>query len=211
GSGADTLFNYFEISVTEHVPGGDVIYGVDDDYYFKNDKAFTLDIPISGALTSFLQSVGLPINLAQLAFTYIVGPAASATFVGAGIETVLTNDTFGFRAIHLSKFGGGRGKLATGIEEKYFEIIPDDYLLAQNYPNPFNPTTTIKFSIPKQEQVSLSIYTATGELVEELISGQKAAGTYEVTFNAENLASGIYIYKLRTASTDLSKKMLLVK
>ena len=208
GPNADTLFSYFEVQVTEHRPGGDSIYNIDQDFYFNDGYAATFTVPISLAFSNFLNIIGLGnLPLAQMVFAYYTGGA----FSDSGIQTVLTDTTIGFRAIHFSKFGGGRGKMVTGEEEDYLEIIPEDFILAQNYPNPFNPTTTIKFSIPKTEEVSLKVYDSVGRLVAELVSGEKAAGTYTISFNAENLASGIYIYELNSGSVKLSRKMILVK
>jgi flagellar hook assembly protein FlgD len=68
--------------------------------------------------------------------------------------------------------------------------------LFQNYPNPFNPTTTIKYSIPKDEFVKLTVYDVTGKNVKELVNGHKSAGVHSVEFNANNYASGTYYYRL---------------
>lgn len=100
---------------------------------------------------------------------------------------------------------------ATGIKQTS-EIIPSKFELSQNYPNPFNPTTTISFSIPSKSNISLNVYDINGQLVEKLInSGEFGAGTYDVTFNASNLASGMYIYTLRAGNNFVSKKMTLIK
>jgi photosystem II stability/assembly factor-like uncharacterized protein len=88
---------------------------------------------------------------------------------------------------------------------------PTTYSLSQNYPNPFNPTTTIQYSIPKDEFVKLTVYDITGRVVKELISDYKTAGKYSVEFNAAGLASGIYFYKLNTSGAPLINKMLLIK
>lgn len=89
--------------------------------------------------------------------------------------------------------------------------IPVEFNLAQNYPNPFNPSTTIKFSIPKASEVSLTIYDALGREVAKLVDEQKAAGTYSVDWNASNNASGIYFYRITTNEHVQVKKMVLVK
>lgn len=89
--------------------------------------------------------------------------------------------------------------------------IPVKFNLAQNYPNPFNPSTTISYSIPKTANVSLKVYDALGKEVAQLINKEKAAGTYEVQFDASNLSSGIYFYTLKTNSFLNTKKMILIK
>ncbi len=89
--------------------------------------------------------------------------------------------------------------------------VPEEFILEQNYPNPFNPSTTIRFSVPKREQVNLSVYNSLGQEVRTLVSGEKAQGSYEVSFDASNLPSGIYFYKLQTGAKVEVKKMVLLK
>lgn len=83
--------------------------------------------------------------------------------------------------------------------------------LSQNYPNPFNPTTTISYSIPSDEHVTLKIYDSLGEEIAMLVNEFKSAGFYNTNFNAENLSSGIYIYKITAGKYTDTKKLLLVK
>jgi len=91
------------------------------------------------------------------------------------------------------------------------------FSLSQNYPNPFNPSTTIKYSIPRSTefnsvaQTTLKIYDILGREVATLVNKQQQAGNYEVNFNANNLSSGIYFYKLQSGSFVESKKMILLK
>ena len=89
--------------------------------------------------------------------------------------------------------------------------VPAAYTLSQNYPNPFNPTTQIAFTIPKAGNVLLKVYNTLGQEVSTLINGQMAAGQHEVTFNAQNLASGIYFYRLTAGSYASTMKMVLMK
>lgn len=89
--------------------------------------------------------------------------------------------------------------------------IPSTTLLAQNYPNPFNPETTINFALAKESKVSLTIYNAKGEFVQELVNTMRTAGNHSVKFNALGFNSGVYFYKLSTPETTVTKKMLLVK
>ncbi|MDY0083500.1 MAG: zinc-dependent metalloprotease family protein, partial [Ignavibacteriaceae bacterium] len=91
------------------------------------------------------------------------------------------------------------------------EDVPTIYNLEQNYPNPFNPSTTIKFSLPEAAEVNLSIYNTLGEKLAELVNTDLAAGYYNFQWNAENIASGIYIYQLKTNKFVSVKKMLLLK
>ncbi len=93
---------------------------------------------------------------------------------------------------------------------------PDQYYLSQNYPNPFNPVTTIRFSIPKEVPVNLSIYNLLGERIKELKNEMMKPGYYEVEFsakggNASQLASGVYFYRINAGDYTAVKKMLLLK
>ena len=81
----------------------------------------------------------------------------------------------------------------------------------QNYPNPFNPSTTINYQLPKDGFVTLIIYDILGREVKTLVNEYKAQGRYEVNFNASNLASGVYIYRIKVNDFSTSKKLLLMK
>jgi hypothetical protein len=91
------------------------------------------------------------------------------------------------------------------------EPIVGTYALDQNYPNPFNPSTTISFTLPVRDQVTLKVYNMIGQEVATLINGENQAGTYFVDFDASRLASGVYFYTLQTSNFTSSKKMTLVK
>ena len=93
----------------------------------------------------------------------------------------------------------------------YFNTVPLTYQLFQNYPNPFNPTTTITFSIPEKQDVNIYLYSILGEKLKELVNEVKDPGYYEVNFNASNLASGVYFYRLVAGSFVSTHKMLLLK
>ncbi len=88
---------------------------------------------------------------------------------------------------------------------------PVEFALSQNYPNPFNPTTTIRYSLPGRVQVTLSVYNTLGQRVAQLISGERAAGTHEVQFNASGLASGVYFYRIQAGAFVQTRKFLLLR
>jgi hypothetical protein len=90
-------------------------------------------------------------------------------------------------------------------------VAPIEYALEQNYPNPFNPSTTIKFAVPKESNVNLSVYNVLGELVSTLVNEQKKPGYYEYEFNASTLASGVYLYRIKAGDFHETKKMVLMK
>ncbi len=99
--------------------------------------------------------------------------------------------------------------IPTSVNDK--NSVPTGYLLKQNHPNPFNPTTAIGFALPQKSDVNLSVYTILGEKVAELVNGSKNAGYHEVNFNAFNLASGTYVYRINANNYVASKKMLVLK
>jgi len=88
---------------------------------------------------------------------------------------------------------------------------PEGYSLSQNYPNPFNPTTKISYGIPKEGFVTLKIYDILGKEVMTLVNGNMQAGYYDAEFSGNNLASGLYFYKLESGSFKETKRMLLIK
>lgn len=102
----------------------------------------------------------------------------------------------------------------TGLQNDQGSLIsPDNYHLAQNYPNPFNPSTKITFVIPNGERnlVTLKVFDILGNEVATLVNEYREAGRYEVTFDASNLASGMYLYRLQSGSFVETKKMILIK
>lgn len=100
--------------------------------------------------------------------------------------------------------------LATSIDETAEEVLI--FSLAQNYPNPFNPSTTIQYTISKAGNVKLLVFDITGRQVSELLNQRQNAGSHTVSFDAENLSSGIYFYRLETESGfSKTNKMLLIK
>lgn len=96
-----------------------------------------------------------------------------------------------------------------GVEKE--EGIPETFSLSQNYPNPFNPSTTICFGLPQTADVQVTVYNILGEAVQLLVSETLPAGNYSYQFNASEMPSGIYFYRLQTESFMETKKMLLIK
>lgn len=97
----------------------------------------------------------------------------------------------------------------TGIAEE--NLIPRENKLFENYPNPFNPTTQIKYSIKENGIVTLKVYDVLGNEVAVLVNEEKQAGTYDISFNASAIASGIYFYRMTAGNFQQTKKMLLIK
>jgi hypothetical protein len=119
--------------------------------------------------------------------------------------------------------------VVTDVENEKEKIVnhPTDFVLEQNYPNPFNPVTKIKFTIPQNPPespftkggsgdsrgglVTLKVYDVLGKEVATLVNEEKAAGSYEVDFNANGLSSGVYFYQLRSGNFIQTNKMILLR
>ncbi len=112
--------------------------------------------------------------------------------IDAGIEWILSKD------------------VPTDVEE-VGTGIPETYSMDQNYPNPFNPSTIINFSIPTSGLVNIKVFDILGQEVAELINEVKSAGSYQVDFNASNLSSGMYIYRISSGNFSATRKMMLLK
>ncbi|MBI5471752.1 MAG: immunoglobulin domain-containing protein, partial [Ignavibacteriae bacterium] len=89
--------------------------------------------------------------------------------------------------------------------------LPKEFALYQNYPNPFNPSTTIKFDLPKDENVTLTLYNMIGQQVATLVNERKTAGSYSINWNAQNFATGVYIYRFKAGNFVQTRKLVLVK
>jgi hypothetical protein len=90
-------------------------------------------------------------------------------------------------------------------------VVPREYALYQNYPNPFNPTTEIRFDLPKAARVELKIFNSLGQQVATLLDENRVAGSHSVKWDGSGVASGVYIYQLKSGSYTDSKKMVLMK
>jgi Secretion system C-terminal sorting domain len=99
----------------------------------------------------------------------------------------------------------------TSVDESHDSIIPSKFSLEQNYPNPFNPSTNIEFSLPTSTHVTLEVFNTIGQRVATLVNGKLASGSHSVTWNASNVPSGLYFYKLETKNFSQVRKMILMK
>ena len=108
-------------------------------------------------------------------------------------------------------FEGSSAAQGPGPQVVQQDPVPTEFGLGQNFPNPFNPTATIRYALPTDANVSLEVYNALGQRVAQLVDQPMAAGYHDVVFNASQLASGIYIYKIQAGSFVQSRKMILLK
>ena len=128
-------------------------------------------------------------------------------FTTFGFETIALAERRELFAQHLVDWL----KTPVSVEENQSGQIPSSFELNQNYPNPFNPNTQIKFQVAKSSQVTLKVYDVIGREVAVLVNEVKEPGTYEVSFNAKDLSSGIYFYKMVAGNFSSVKKMNLMK
>lgn len=167
-------------------------------------------------------------NAAILRLSYIGGPITSpSSYVSSIIDHSLTStggrwdlvqivnlDSDPYLEVVYSNGIGGMNPIvildlqASSVGENN---IPEGYSLQQNYPNPFNPNTTISYSIPTSGFVSLKVYDLLGNEIAALVNEEKTAGSYSVNFDASNLSSGVYFYKLFAGNYFEVKKMNLMK
>jgi len=143
--------------------------------------------------------------------------ARAATYYGFAAKIALKNN---WKLIDVEYVGHEYALMAKAAQE--FLLNPtnisnqsqsnfNNYYLGQNYPNPFNPTTNIEFNIQNCEFVSLKVYDIIGSEVATLVNENKTSGIHNVTFDAANLASGIYFYKLQAGNFTAIKKLMLLK
>ncbi len=99
----------------------------------------------------------------------------------------------------------------TSVNDAVENTLPTVYSLSNNYPNPFNPTTKIKYDLPRESMVTLKVFDVLGREVTTLVSQNQKAGYYEVNFNASQLATGVYIFRIQANDFVQTKKMMLVK
>ena len=97
------------------------------------------------------------------------------------------------------------------VSNELINSLPNTFTLSQNYPNPFNPTSTIKFGIPEAAVVKLEIYNLLGQKVKTLVNARRSAGFHTVNFDATNLSSGMYMYRIQAGNFVKIKKMTLIK
>ncbi len=184
-----------------------------------NDISFSSSIPSK----DIFNITDTQMSSVQKAFHYGSGAADSVKIAAVTFE----GNSYNYKGFLL-----GLGIEAIGNEETAIEILsrifnwlydgniadinessiqPAVYRLLQNYPNPFNPVTTIMYTIPLQEKVTIKIFDSIGREIETLVNEVQNAGSYVVTFNAGSLASGVYYYRMTTENYSDTKKLILLK
>ncbi len=207
----DTETIEFTWNSTTDYDGDDVTYGwrlysndttsVLLDLESNSDGTVNASSPTFEAIDAALVAQGLDVGQsADFLWTVVVSDGSDTLQV----RTSFFDDFSAmFRVVTLE-----RGLLTSNDFE---EGTPNTFALEQNYPNPFNPTTNIKFALPKTADVTLTIYNMLGQKVNTLINEKMTSGFHVVPFDASNLSSGMYIYRIQAGSFTSTKKMLLIK
>ena len=217
GGNANVTPSYYGVS--DHLP----VYA---DYTFGDTNPVEL-VSFTGVLND--NRVDLYWGTATEVNNYGFNIERSSSLLGTTWETIgfveghgnsNSPKEYGFTDTEIEKSGNHYYRLKqidNDGEYAYSDIVtinvglPDEYYLSQNYPNPFNPETKIDFTLPEKQQVRLRVYNTLGELVRELVNEQREAGSYTEDFNASDLPSGVYIYRLETPTITKNNKMILLK
>jgi len=124
-----------------------------------------------------------------------------------GVNTIQIEKNWGWMYVDYISLGTEALNVAAEVLEK----IPGTFSLAQNYPNPFNPSTQLAYTVPEAVHVRLDVFDVTGRRVAVLVDGFQPAGRYTVPFDAQTLASGLYLYRLQTGAFLQTKQMVLMR
>ena len=177
-----------------------------------NNTVILFPVDMNNLLSSFSYNVPTS-NIKQIitGLTPNVGYSVAMQHVGSKIQV-----TIGSGGIYKSDSSGVL-IINNATKVKDIDEFPIEFKLFPNYPNPFNPTTTIKYSIPKQSYVTLKVYDLLGREIQTIVNEEKPPGNYEVEFhiqqttNNKQLSSGVYFYRIRAGSFNQVRKMLLIK
>jgi len=231
----DAVEVYFE---TENVKGHSYVattYHINLRHEFITDPAAAIadaTNPMGWPTGTNLEGVEMALEDTDLGYTVEIKFPWTALNTEASVGKVMgfeiqTNDNDGRNREHITKWWLETGDDSWLYNELFGTIVlgadavvgiqPEPGLvanrfdLAQNYPNPFNPSTTISYTLTKNDHARLVVYDLVGREVAVLVNGTQAAGSYNVSFNASNLSSGVYFYQLQTGGNVFTKKMMLMK
>jgi len=185
----------------------DAAYGDITGYISVPPANYTLDLTLADG-TTLVQS--------YVADLRTLGGGSAVVFA-SGFLSPSSNQNGEAFGIFFALADGTVGQFPEGVAsvENISDVVPDNYSLAQNFPNPFNPSTTINFTIPNSEFVTLKVYNILGSEVAVLVNENLSAGSYRYNFDAQSagvgLASGVYLYELSAGDFKQIKKMNLLK
>jgi len=164
----------------------------------------------SGEVIDRDRTQSVPANAPEGVYAYV-------GYIGAYPDVIWTEDQIGFEKLGTSD--GSKaigdwfnwGETLTGAVAQDETSVPNSFTLYGAYPNPFNPITTISYQLSVARRVSLSVYDITGRIVAKLVNGWRDAGVHEITFDASNISSGVYLYRLTSGQEVLTGKIVLLK
>jgi len=187
------------------------------DTLFKAGKIYNVKDPsdTSKAVALWIPNAGdSEVDSTKISVTTQYRKGWTFTFNGVLGQFSSRDSTKGYQLTAISARDVHFDSLTTGVPEGplgWEGAAPGVYSLSQNYPNPFNPSTTIAFALPKASTVELNVYTMLGQEVATLVHETMSAGSHTVSFNAGNLASGLYFYRITSGDFISVRKMMLVK
>ena len=183
-------------------------YHYDVVYAYSEDFGTTWSTPMIAASSTnnsyvypMIAAVETEGTNATVHFTYLWDKVPGSFVVGQNTKSV--DNTYIYNSVDFT--------LTNPVSVDGSELIISDFRLEQNYPNPFNPSTTIKYTVAERSNVAIKVFDMLGKEVASLLNTVKDAGSYEVNFNAQNLASGMYVYSITAGNFTSSKKMMLLK
>lgn len=209
----DTIKSIININIPQNLPSGNYklrIMAIEDIIIYATPPGNNGERIFEHVFRKGLPDMaGTSIPTAAGTYQYIFKYKRQVEWVDTSMHTVafVQNDGAGNKEV--LNCGSGENTI-TGIVNSTNQI-PERFSLYQNYPNPFNPATSIKFDIPKNSKVKLSIYNSVGQEVAVLLNENLIIGTYDMSFDGFNLSSGTYFYKLEADGFSEMKKMMLIK
>jgi len=166
----------------------------------SNDWNFTVD------------QTGVEVTLLWYGLARMIPQGFQATLTDLLTETTINmfnENSYTFQSGGIREFAIHINASTQGVDET--ANVPQNFELLQAYPNPFNATTTVSYRLPTAGTVDVSVFDVNGRLVAALSKGHRDAGTYKVSWNAENLASGLYLVRLVGKEVNTSRKIVLLK
>jgi|AntRauTorcE11897_2_1112592.scaffolds.fasta_scaffold00072_39 endonuclease I len=183
----------------------ETMVGVSGEFTFAWDGM--ADLPSGLELALYDYETGESVNMRDIdSYTFEVAESQAKE---SPVNAMNVEDGVMVKTEEAPRFGIiAKSNTAVSNEE---DSQPERFTLKQNYPNPFNPTTSIQYSVENAGEVSLTVYNVMGQQVARLVNESKSAGTYQITWDATNNASGIYYYRLESAGQVITRQMTLIK
>jgi hypothetical protein len=203
--GPNSLWCHWEWPFTIDLPSVPVLVPV--------DTTFTTEVEFSWSQCQpFVTRYWFEIDISnQFTTSFIDSSVTDTTYLYTDLEygNYYWWRVRAFNATGWGEFSDVGSIVVVSVEDDY--QLPVEFSLQQNFPNPFNPVTTIRYSIPKESDVSLVVYNTLGEEVAVLVNESKRVGNYEVEFDATTLTSGVYFYQIKAEDFVQVRKMILLK